>query len=65
MAQTITRRARPSHTPESLSRIKARKLKKLLDTWLADESGYDEKVWPIVKKAIEQSRPSYRKRFRD
>jgi hypothetical protein len=37
----------------------------LLNRWLADESGYDEKVWPIVKKAIEENRPSYRKRFRD
>ncbi|MGD0009112.1 MAG: hypothetical protein ABSE93_11290 [Terriglobia bacterium] len=37
----------------------------LLNKWLADESGYDERVWPIVKKAIEQNRPSYRKRFRD
>jgi len=37
----------------------------LLNRWLADESGYDEKVWPVLKKAIEQNRPSYRKRFRD
>jgi hypothetical protein len=65
MAQAITRRGRPSHTPESLARVKARKLKKLLDTWLADESGYDERVWPRLKKAIEGNRPSYRKRFRD
>jgi hypothetical protein len=65
MAQTTTQRARPSRTPESLVRIRARKLKKLLDTWLADESGYDERVWPVLKKAIEQNRPSYRKRFRD
>ena len=26
---------------------------KLLDTWLADESGYDEKWWPVVKKLLE------------
>jgi hypothetical protein len=65
MTQTITRRARPSHTPASLARIRARKLTKLLDTWLADESGYDERVWPELKRAIEQNRPSYRKRFRD
>jgi hypothetical protein len=37
----------------------------LLDKWLADESGYDERVWPRLKDAIEQNRPSYRKRFRD
>jgi hypothetical protein len=37
----------------------------LLDEWLADESGYDEEVWPIVKKAIEENRPSHRKRFHE
>ncbi|MGD0009110.1 MAG: hypothetical protein ABSE93_11280 [Terriglobia bacterium] len=65
MTQTITRRARSSHTPESLARMKAQKLKKLLDTWLADESGYDERVWPRLKKAIEENRLSSRKRFDD
>ena len=38
---------------------------RLLDKWLTDESGYDEKVWPVVKQAIEENRPSYRKRFSD
>ncbi len=37
----------------------------LLDRWLADESGYDERTWPTLKKAIEESRTSKRKRFRD
>ena len=37
----------------------------LLNKWLADKSGYDERVLPRVKKAIEQNRSSYRKRFRD
>jgi len=36
-----------------------------LDEWLADESGYDEKIWPELKKAIEANRLSARKRFRD
>lgn len=35
----------------------------LLDEWLADESGYDERVWPVVKKAIEAHRLSERPRF--
>ena len=38
---------------------------KLLDTWLADESGYDERVWPIIKKMIEGNRLSTRRRFQD
>lgn len=26
----------------------------LIDEWLADDSGYDEAVWPIVREAILQ-----------
>ncbi|MBN1284339.1 MAG: hypothetical protein JXB47_02975 [Anaerolineae bacterium] len=37
----------------------------LVRAWAADESGYDERVWPIVKQAIEENRMSYRKRFDD
>ena len=32
-----------------------------LSEWLADESGYDEKVWPELKQAIEGNRLSQRK----
>lgn len=42
---------------------RAAKAIRLLDEWLADESGYDEQAWPIVKQAIEDNRLSYRKRF--
>jgi len=28
----------------------------LFKSWLADESGYDEKVWPRLKKALEDER---------
>ncbi len=35
----------------------------LIDQWLADDSGYDERVWPILKETIEENRLSYRKRF--
>jgi len=38
---------------------------RLLDSWLQDTSGYDERVWPIVKKSIEDNRTSYRPRFRN
>lgn len=37
----------------------------LIDQWLADESGYDEKAWPILKQTIEENRLSTRKRFHD
>jgi hypothetical protein len=28
----------------------------LLHSWLADESGYDEKTWPKLKKALDRER---------
>ena len=37
----------------------------LIEGWLADESGYDEAVWPRLKARIEESRLSHRKRFAD
>ena len=39
--------------------------RRLLQEWLADESGYDEEVWPKVKRLIEDNRLSPRKRFCD
>lgn len=36
---------------------------RLMDEWAADKSGYDERVWPIVKELIEDNRLSDRKRF--
>ena len=35
----------------------------LLDEWLADTSGYDEETWPALKRGIEESRSSIRRRF--
>lgn len=35
----------------------------LLQGWMADESGYDEETWPVVKKALEENRLSYRGKF--
>jgi hypothetical protein len=29
---------------------------RLLRSWLADESGYDEETWPKLKKALDQER---------
>ena len=65
MAQTVTKRVRLSRIRPSRHSAKTRKLNKLLDAWLADESGYDERVWPIIKKAIEENRMSNRSRFSD
>lgn len=37
----------------------------LLDSWLADDSDYDENTWPALKERIEEARTSSRRRFRD
>ena len=50
---------------DEMQRRKNEAVIRLLDEWLADESGYDEETWPELKKGIETARPSYRRRFRD
>jgi len=48
-----------------IQRIKNEVAIRLLQAWLADESGYDEKAWELLKKTIEENRLSNRKRFDD
>jgi hypothetical protein len=48
-----------------IQRIKNEIAIRLLRVWLADESGYDEKAWELVKKTLEENRLSHRKRFDD
>lgn len=49
----------------AIQRIKNEIAMRLLQAWLADESGYDERVWDLIKKAIEENKLSDRKRFDD
>lgn len=35
---------------------KAKKVVALLKSWLEDESGYDERTWPLLKRALEAQR---------
>jgi hypothetical protein len=39
--------------------------RRLLQEWIADESGYDEEMWPQIKQIIEDNRLSLRSRFSD
>lgn len=41
----------------------AERFRKLLDEWMADESGYDEEAWPKLKEALDRDRLGYRKLF--
>jgi hypothetical protein len=54
----------PQPTP-SEQQSKNEAARQLLRTWLADESGYDEAVWPVAKRVIEANRLSVRPRFND
>lgn len=36
---------------------------RLLESWLEDESGYDEEAWPDLKKRLDEDRPSSRRLF--
>ncbi len=38
---------------------------RLLDKWMADESGYDEETWPELKAALQRNRLSSRPLFND
>ncbi len=35
---------------------KAAALVELLRSWLKDDSGYDERTWPMLKKALDEER---------
>ncbi len=37
----------------------------MMREWAADESGYEERVWPEFKRQIEANRMSNRRRFCD
>jgi excisionase family DNA binding protein len=50
---------------EEERKARAESLLRLLDEWMADESGYDEETWPKLKEALDRDRPSYRKLFPD
>jgi hypothetical protein len=47
--------------PERLAKNQA--AIRLLNEWLADESGYDEKNWPVVKEALAANHTSDRAVF--
>ena len=37
--------------------------RRLLSKWLADESGYEEDTWPLLKQALEENRSSSQRRL--
>ena len=57
--------APPPSQDMTTQRAKNQAAIRLLNEWLADESGYDEAAWPVAKQAIETYRLSARPRFHD
>ncbi len=60
----------PQHALKGRKRTRAKsstgkKFMKLINSWLAEDPHYDERAWPILKKAIEENRLSARRRFCD
>jgi thioredoxin-like negative regulator of GroEL len=55
----------PAAAEVAAQRQKNEAARRLLQEWLADDSGYDEEVWSEVKQLIEENRLSPRKRFCD
>lgn len=48
---------------ESARSAETRRAVRLLESWLEDESGYDEAAWPELKKRLDEDRPSSRPLF--
>jgi hypothetical protein len=57
-----------SHSKANLDdglRVRNARALQLVREWLADESGYDEEVLPVLKAELEADRLSYRRRFKE
>jgi hypothetical protein len=55
----------PSEITDAEWTARVEQLRRLLDAWTADESGYEDEAWPELKSALDQDRLSYRKLFVD
>jgi len=62
---TEAERESSGYLSSTLQRARNQQAINLLNEWLADESGYDEQVWPAAKRAIAENALSSRKRFDD
>ena len=60
---SVTAGAARSESPLS-TRYRNRAARQYLHAWLADESGYDEETWPLLRQALEEDRaPGQRRLF--
>ena len=52
-----------SDTLTAEQRQRAEAVRRLLSEWLADDSGYDEQVWPVLSRGFGESRTPSRPLF--
>ncbi len=64
-SKTTEVRPRPRIVLPEMTQLQRDAAKRLVHQWAEDESGYDERVWPIIKASIEENRLSERERFVD
>lgn len=52
-------------TADSQANLRRRndRVRELLQEWRTDNSGYDERIWPILKAEMDADRLSSRRRF--
>lgn len=62
---TQHQKSQPESTSDEDQRAKSAQALELVREWLADESGYDERVFPVLKAELEADRLSYRRRFKE
>ncbi|HLW78787.1 MAG TPA: hypothetical protein VKU44_04225 [Terriglobia bacterium] len=62
---TQHQKSHPEATIDDDLRARNAQALELVREWLADESGYDEKVFPVLKAELEADRLSYRRRFKE
>ncbi len=65
LSESLQGKRQTALTEQEVQSQKNEAARRLLQEWLADDSGYDEDVWPKVKQLIEENRLSPRKRFSD
>lgn len=64
----MTTQHQKSHSEAKLDddlRVRNARALQLVRGWLADESGYDEEVFPVLNAELEADRLSYRRRLRN
>jgi len=53
---SLSSEARSPEPPPQTRRDRYRRAAAFIESWLADESGYDEEVWPLLEEELKDAR---------